>query len=165
MLYTSKRDAYRELFPDLSADEVQSSIAYKINNLNMTWEEALRATIDKPPESRNDQIFFNGRKYKSKKALLRVLFPKKRYESIYYSIRLIIDKENLSFEDALKRYKDKGKPNNLKKEIEYNGIRYKSLRSACRALGLKPERISYMAKEKFNNNYKKAIDYSLKEKR
>lgn len=163
VLYSSKMDIYRDYFPDHTEDEIQSSIGYKMRQLNMTWEDALRATIKNPPEKRSREIIYKGRKYKSTKALLKILFPKKRYESIHSSIQQLAQKENISFEEAIERYKEKGKPANIKKEVEYNGVKYPSLRSACKALGLPPEKVSHLAKDKFKGIHSKAIEFLMKE--
>ena len=127
----------------------------------ISWEEAVESVINDPPENRNKEIVYHGKKYKSKKNLFKVLFPNKRYESISASISILMNNESLSFEDAISRYKEKGKPSNIKKEIDYNGKHYHSLREACKELGLKPESVSYYAKHSFRNNYSKAIDYLL----
>ncbi len=160
-LFSSKREVYRHYFPNHTEEEIQSSIGYRTRQLNMTWEEALRATIKNPPSGRSEQIVYKGKKYKSKKVLLKVLFPKKKYESAYYSISWLMKKYNISFEEAVREYKEKDKASNSNKEVEYNGIKYRSVRSACKVLGLAPDKVFYLAKTKFNNDHKKAIDFLI----
>lgn len=104
VLYTSKNELYRVLFPEHTLDAIHSAITYKIRRYGVGWEKAVHMILEDPPDIRKKEIVYNGRKFKSYQNLFKVYFPKRKYANVYAAVKWLMKKKDISFEDAVKEY-------------------------------------------------------------
>ena len=160
--YTSKTDAYKTLFPNVDPNAIRSSVQQRMKFHKISWEEALEMTLEKYGD-RHQTYECDGVVFQTKKDLYQYLFPDRRYESVSNSISQLMNNKNMTLEDAVNYLLNNSK--GYKKEIEYNGVFYPSIRKLSKAFELSPSDVCYYAKNTFDGDYAKAVDYLVSKNR
>ena len=153
--YDSKRDAYRKLFPNDDIKYITKKIRSRQQYYDVSWEEAIDMFI-------RERVIHKGIAYESKKELYEKLFPERRYESVYRSIRYIMSHEPCTYEKALELFIEiyDLNPSGGSITFTYNGQTYHSIYKFCGAYKIDCVALNHYRKI-FNGDLEKAIEYVI----